>query len=329
MKKLYVMALGAALAAAGATAASAETVLKLGHVSSADNVYHKGAERFAERVEELTDGSVKVDALCCAQLGNDVAQAKTVQLGAQDLAIVSSNNLAQFDPRIDIFSLPALFQDIPSAKKAVFGPVGDEVFENFREATGLRVVYTTAWGSRSLINNRGSIEKPDDLDGLLIRSPGSPVMNATYKSFGASPTPVAFAELFTALQQKTVDGADMSPCDVLSLKYYEVQDHLTTSNLFTGFGMVVMNDRKFQSLTDKEQQAILDAGREAGEYSWGLTEQCDKDGLAKAKEVGMEVVELTPEQRQPFFDQARTVWGDFEERVGGRDLIDRLVESSK
>lgn len=329
MRKLYSLALGAALAVAGATTVSAETVLKLGHVSSADNVYHKGALRFAERVDELTDGSVKVDALCCAQLGNDVAQAKTVQLGAQDLAIVSSNNLAQFDPRIDIFSLPALFQDIPSAKKAVFGPVGDEVFENFREATGLRVIYTTAWGSRSLINNRGSIEKPDDLEGLLIRSPGSPVMNATYKSFGASPTPVAFAELFTALQQKTVDGADMSPCDVLSLKYYEVQDHLTTSNLFTGFGMVVMNDRKFQSLSDKEQQAILDAGREAGEYSWGLTEQCDQDGLAKAKEVGMDVVELTPEQRQPFFDQARTVWGDFEERVGGRDLIDRLVESSK
>jgi tripartite ATP-independent transporter DctP family solute receptor len=309
--------------------AAAETVLKLGHVSSADNVYHKGAERFAERVAELTDGSVTVDALCCAQLGNDVAQAKTVQLGAQDLAIVSSNNLAQFDPTIDIFSLPALFQDIPSAQKAVFGPVGDEIFENFRQATGMRVVYTTAWGTRALINNERSIKEPDDLVDLLIRSPGSPVMNATYKEFGASPTPVAFAELFTALQQETVDGADMSPCDVLSLKYYEVQDHLTTSNLFTGFGMVVMNDRKFQSLTPEEQEAILTAGREAGEYSWGLTAQCDEDGIAKAKEVGMDVVLLTPEERAPFFETARSIWPEFEERVGGRDLIDRLVAASE
>ena len=234
----------------------AETVLKLGHVSSAENVYHKGALRFAERVAELTDGSVTVDALCCAQLGNDVAQAKTVQLGAQDLAIVSSNNLAQFYPAIDIFSLPALFEDIPSAQKAVFGPVGDEIFENFRKATGMRVVYTTAWGTRALINDKRSIKQPSDLDGILIRSPGSPVMNATYKAMGAAPTPVAFAELFTALQQKTVDGADMSPCDVLSLKYYEVQSHLTTSNLFTGFGMVVMNDRKFQSLSLSCRQRI-------------------------------------------------------------------------
>lgn len=320
----------AAIALAMTTGHSmAETVLKLGHVSSADNVYHKGAERFAEKVNELTDGSVTVDTLCCAQLGNDVAQAKTVQLGAQDLAIVSSNNLAQFDPRIDIFSLPALFQDIPSAQKAVFGPVGDEIFENFRQATGMRVIYTTAWGSRSLINNKNSIKSPADMEGLLIRSPGSPVMNATYKAFGANPTPVAFAELFTALQQKTVDGADMSPCDVLSLKYYEVQDHLTTSNLFTGFGMVVMNDKKFQSLTEKEQDAILKAGREAGEYSWGLTEQCDKDGIEKAKEVGMDVVLLEPEERAVFFDAAQGVWGEFEERVGGRDLIDRLVEASQ
>jgi len=329
MKRLTILALSAIALIAASGLAVAETTLKLGHVSSTENVYHKGAERFAEQVAELTNGSVTVDNLCCAQLGNDVAQAKTVQLGAQDLAIVSSNNLAQFDPRIDIFSLPALFQDIPSAQKAVFGPVGDEIFENFRQATGMRVIYTTAWGTRALINNKISIKEPGDLDGLLIRSPGSPVMNATYKAFGAAPTPVAFAELFTALQQKTVDGADMSPCDVLSLKYYEVQDNLTTSNLFTGFGMVVMNDRKFQKLSEEEQKAILEAGREAGEYSWGLTAQCDEDGIAKAKEVGMDVVLLTPEQRSPFFEKARGTWPEFEERVGGRDLIDRLVAASK
>jgi tripartite ATP-independent transporter DctP family solute receptor len=329
MRRITILALGAFVVTLAGGPVVAETVLKLGHVSSADNVYHKGALRFGERVAELTNGSVKVDALCCAQLGNDVAQAKTVQLGAQDLAIVSSNNLAQFDPRIDIFSLPALFQDIPSAQKAVFGPVGDEIFENFRKATGLRVVYTTAWGTRALINNKISIKEPRDLDGLLIRSPGSPVMNATYKAFGASPTPVAFAELFTALQQKTVDGADMSPCDVLSLKYYEVQDHLTTSNLFTGFGMVVMNDRKFQKLSKDEQDAVLKAGREAGEYSWGLTAQCDEDGIAKSKAAGMDVVLLTPEQRAPFFKAARGTWPEFEERVGGRDLIDRLVKASQ
>lgn len=317
------------LAAAACLPAHAQTTLKLGHVSSADNVYHLGAVRFAERVAALTNGAVKVDTLCCAQLGNDVAQAKTVQLGAQDLAIVSSNNLAQFYPQIDIFSLPALFEDIPSAQKAVFGPVGAEIFESFRKATGMRVIYTTAWGSRSMINNKRSVTKPEDMKDLLIRSPGSPVMNATYKSMGANPTPVAFAELFTALQQKTVDGADMSPCDVLSLKYYEVQAHLTTTNLFTGFGMVVMNDRKFQSLGKAEQEALLKAGREAGEYSWGLTAQCDKDGIARSKKQGLTVIELTPAQRAPFFQIARGVWPEFEKRVGGKELIDRLVSASK
>lgn len=329
MRSVTIAVAGLLLAGGASLPAHAQTTLKLGHVSSADNVYHLGALRFAERVGALTHGSVKVDALCCAQLGNDVAQAKTVQLGAQDLAIVSSNNLAQFYAPIDIFSLPALFEDIPSAQKAVFGPVGAEIFENFRKATGMRVVYTTAWGSRSMINNKRSITKPADMKDLLIRSPGSPVMNATYKAMGANPTPVAFAELFTALQQKTVDGADMSPCDVLSLKYYEVQSHLTTSNLFTGFGMVVMNDRKFQSLKKPEQDAVLKAGREAGEYSWGLTAECDKEGIARSKKQGLTVVELTPEQRAPFFQIARGVWPEFEKRVGGKDLIDRLVKSSK
>ena len=317
------------LASGASLPVHAQTTLKLGHVSSADNVYHLGAVRFAERVAALTNGSVKVDTLCCGQLGNDVAQAKTVQLGAQDLAIVSSNNLAQFYAPIDIFSLPALFEDIPSAQKAVFGPVGAEIFESFRKATGMRVVYTTAWGSRSMINNKRSITKPEDMKDLLIRSPGSPVMNATYKALGANPTPVAFAELFTALQQKTVDGADMSPCDVLSLKYYEVQTNLTTTNLFTGFGMVVMNERKFQSLKPAEQEAILKAGREAGEYSWGLTAQCDKDGIARSKKQGLNVVELTPQQRAPFFQIVRGVWPEFEKRVGGKELIDRLANAGK
>ncbi|MFZ9408420.1 MAG: hypothetical protein ACO26U_15185, partial [Burkholderiaceae bacterium] len=129
MRTLITAIAGLWLAAGAIQPAHSQTTLKLGHVSSADNVYHLGAVRFAERVAALTNGSVKVDPLCCAQLGNDVAQAKTVQLGAQDLAIVSSNNLAQFYAPIDIFSLPALFEDIPSAQKAVFGPVGAEIFE--------------------------------------------------------------------------------------------------------------------------------------------------------------------------------------------------------
>ena len=116
---------------------------------------------------------------------------------------------------------------------------------------------------------------------------------------------------------------------MLSLKYYEVQSHLTTTNLFTGFGMVVMNDRKFQSLKKSEQDAILQAGKEAGEYSWGLTAQCDKDGIARSKKQGLNVIELTAEQRAPFFQIARSVWPEFEKRVGGKELIDRLVNASK
>jgi TRAP-type C4-dicarboxylate transport system substrate-binding protein len=157
------------LAAGAGLPAYAQTTLKLGHVSSADNVYHLGAVRFAERVAALTNGSVKVDTLCCAQLGNDVAQAKTVQLGAQDLAIVSSNNLAQFYAPIDIFSMPALFEDIPSAQKAVFGPVGAEFFETVRMATGRRGVATRAGGGRAWMNKRRSICKRGALRGLRCR----------------------------------------------------------------------------------------------------------------------------------------------------------------
>jgi len=82
-------------------------------------------------------------------------------------------------------------------------------------------------------------------------------------------------------------------------------------------------------LSEAEQDTILQAGREAGEYSWGLTAACDEAGIAKSKEAGLEVVELTPEQRAPFFELARSVWPEFEERVGGRELLDRLVEASK
>ncbi len=308
--------------------AGAGMLLKGGHVSAADNGYQLGAELWGKRVAEITKGEVKINSLCCAQLGNDVAQAKAVHLGAQDFAIVSSNNLSQFDPRIDIFSLPGLFQDNASAQRAVRSPVGAEIFENFRKATGLRVVYTTGWGARAIINNIRPIYKLEDIKGLLIRSPGSPVMNSTYKLVGANPVPVAFAELFTALQQKTVDGADMSPCDILTLKYYEVQKYLTTTNLFVGFGCIVMNDKKFSKYSPAIQKALLDAGKEAEEYSWSIVDKCDKRGIAKAKEVGLTVVELTEAERMPIFKQVRAVWPEYANKVGGQDLINRLAAAS-
>ena len=320
---------GVVWAALSATPAAAETILKGGHVGAADHAYQLGAERWGKRISELTNGEVTADSLCCAQLGNDVAQAKAVQLGAQDFAIVSSNNLSQFDPRIDIFSLPGLFNDTPGALKAVAGPVGQEIFDNFRKKTGLRIVYTTGWGARAIINNTRPIRKVEDLKGLLIRSPGSPVMNSTYKLLGANPTPVAFAELFTALQQKIVDGADMSPCDTKTLKYYEVQKYMTTTNMFVGFGCIVMNERRFQKLSPAHQKAVLTAAKEAEPYAWGLINQCDLDGIAVSKKAGLGVVELTPEERAPFHQQVKPIWNEYAPKLGGLDLINRLQASSR
>lgn len=308
--------------------ARAEIVLQGGHVVSKEHGYHLGAEFWGKRVEEITKGEVKIKTLCCAQLGNDVAQAKAVHLGAQDFAIVSSNNLSQFDPRIDIFSLPGLFQDNESAQRAVTSSVAAEIFENFRKATGLRVAYTTGWGSRAIINSKRPIYKLEDIKGLLIRSPGSPVMNSTYKILGANPVPVSFAELFSALQQNTVDGADMSPCDILSLKYYEVQKYLTTTNLFVGFGCVVMNDKKFSKYSPAIQKALLDAAKEAEEYSWSVVNKCDRAGIAKSKAHGLTVVEFTAAERMPIFKKVRAIWPEYADKVGGQDLINRLVEAS-
>jgi tripartite ATP-independent transporter DctP family solute receptor len=318
------LSLGAALPQAAL--AKAEYVLKLGHGSSATNPYQTGALYFADKVKQYTNGKVEIQVFPSFQLGDDIVQAKAVQMGTQDMCLIASNNTTGFWRAIDIFTLPYLQPSYDAAKQVLFGPVGKEIAAKFQKATGMRIITYFTFGIRCIANNKHPVKVPDDLNGMKIRSPKNPIMLATYKALGANPVPVAFAELFTALQQGVADGCDMSPADIFHNKYYEVQKYMSTTNIFTGVTLVLINEKLFQKMPADIQKAMQKAADEAGPYEWKVNEEADAKSIEEVKKRGMQV--LSPDIK-PFKEKVKPVWQEFAKQVGGMEMIERVLAAQK
>src|SRR5699024_5676593 len=172
-----------------------------------DHPYTKGLEEFSRLVSEKSDGQVTVDHFHSSQLGDERDMIEGLQLGTLEMALVSTAPLSSFTKDFLVFDLPFIFEDSQAARNVLDGEIGEELFEKLDDQFIIGLAY---WenGFRSVSNSRGPVEKPEDMKGLKIRTMENPVHMASFRAMGASPTPMAFGELFTALQQKTIDGQE-------------------------------------------------------------------------------------------------------------------------
>ncbi len=200
--------------------------IRVGHVLAPDHPYTDGLKMFAKLVSKKTNGKVTVDVFHSSQLGDERDMIEGLQLGTLEMALVSTAPLSDFTQKFLAFDLPFIFKDAESARKVVDGPIGNELFQAL---DGQQIKGLAYWenGFRSVTNNKRPIETPEDMKGLKIRTMENPVQMANFKSLGASPSPMAFGELFTALQQKTIDGQENPLPIVDTSKFYEVQDYLS------------------------------------------------------------------------------------------------------
>ena len=160
--------------------------LRLAHGLTTGSPYDMGANRFAELVEMYTRGEIRVKILPSAQLGKEQDTAKDVQLGTLDMTLVAINNASMWYKPLDIFIMPFIFRNREHANAVIRGPVGEELFENYRNASGNRILSVFEWGDRAIFNNKRSISHPDDMKGIKIRVPKNAVMVDTYNAFGAT-----------------------------------------------------------------------------------------------------------------------------------------------
>jgi TRAP-type transport system periplasmic protein len=307
----------------GNSSFAAQTInLKLGHAVAPEHPYHLGAMKFAELVAQKTANKVKIDVYPSTQLGNERDMVEGLQLGTIDLVVTSTGPLGGFVPKMFVVDLPFLFRDREHAYKVLDGPIGRELLDAFAEK-GIKGLAFWENGFRQITNNVRPIEKPEDLKGIKIRTMENKVHLAAFRAFGASPTPMAWSEVYTALQQKTIDGQENPVAIVYHQKIYEVQKYLALTGHFYSPTPLLMSLKVFNALPKDIQKIMLDTALECATYERNLLRDSEAKQLAEVKAKGTQV---TIPNKKPFQEAAGPVYKEFRDQFG-KEIIDKIIST--
>ncbi|MDH4574250.1 TRAP transporter substrate-binding protein [Salinicola acroporae] len=282
-------ALGATLLGSQA-AMAADYTLKFGHLANEQNIWNKAALKFKERVEANSDGRIEVQVFPNEQLGTEMDVINSIQLGTADMTI-TGESLQNWAPKAAMMAVPYLFRDADQMRKAVEGDVGQQIESQITERTGLVPLAWFERGPRELTSNR-PIKTPDDLDGLRIRVPNVPLFVDTWEALGARPTPMAFSEVFTSLQQNTIEAQENPLSLIESASFNEVQKYVDMTDHVRSWIYVVIGKQKLESMPDDLQSVVRDAASEMQSYEEKLFVEDQKRLEQALKDKGMTFVEV-------------------------------------
>ncbi len=264
--------------------------IKFGHSGSLEHQYHIGAEHFKKLVEEKSGGELKVTIFPQGQLGGERDLAEGVRMGTIEIGSASPGNMSGFVPELELFGVPFLFQ----TKKQVYTALDGEVGEYFNKLLLDKGFVNFAYwevGFRNMSNNIRPVKAPADMQGLKIRVQESKIKVELIKSLGAIPTPIPFGELYSALQQKVVDGQENPIATIYSMKFYEVQKYISLTGHTYEPALVFANPRWFNALSPEHQKILREAGQETAVYQRARLAELDAERLDVMKKAGVQVEE--------------------------------------
>ena len=300
--------------------ASAQETMKMNISITQNSHYGVAIDAFAKEVEQRTSGRYKVQNFYSGALGAERESIEGVQLGTLDLTMTSTGPVPNFVPEVAILDIPFLFRDYAHARGTLDGPIGQEMLQKF-QSKGLVAL---AWGEngfRHMTNNKRPVNVPDDLKGLKMRTMENPIHIQAYKQFGILPTPMAFTEVFTALQQGTVDGQE-NPLSVISAgKLGQVQKHISLTGHVYSPALILMSKVKFDKLSPADKQAFMDAAKEAVKANRARIDDDERKVVAELKGLGMTVVENVDKAK--FQTALAPTFAEFGKRFG-QDNIDKI-----
>lgn len=292
----------------GSPASAAEkVVLKAGHSAAATEPYHIGFEFFKKRVEELTNGRVEVQLFPNRTLGNERDMIEGLLLGSVHVTVPANAVMVGFVPETKVFDLPFLFRDRPHMYKVMDGPVGQELGEKMR-VKGFRLLAYYEAGIRHIMTNKKAITKLEDLKGLKIRTMENPVHLEAFRAMGASPLPMAYGEVYTALQQGVIDGAEAANTNYEAQKFYEVAPNWSMVAWTTLIADMIMGEKFYQGLPADIQKAIMQAAQESAKVEREAYAKSEDVALVALKAKGVKITTPNPE---PFRKAAHAVYATF------------------
>ncbi len=293
-----------------------EFVLRFAHIVEEDNPAHEAAVAFKEEIEKESDGRITVNLFPNASLyGSDREIIEALQLGNIEVSIVGTPSLGNFNENFYVLDLPYIFDDKEAARTALSGELGDKLAESL-ESSNLKTLAYGYDGFRHVLNNKKAIEEPADMKGLKIRVQESELQQDIFTDMGSSPSPLAFGELYTSLQQNTFDGMDSTISLIHSGKFYEVQKHLSLTSHSYSATIALIGSKVFDSLPEDLQEVVMTAGENMEQEYYKLVDDYEAASLAEFEEDALiEINEISPEDREKFIDAIQPVYDKYTKKL--------------
>ena len=305
--------------------ALAATTLTLGHGAAPGNPRALAATEFARLVQEKTGGEVTVNIAGSEQLGNDVAMLTSLRTGALDLTANSQGAASGLVPELSALGLPLLFDDANAAFRVLQGPVGAELAKKF-SALGMTVLEWWDNGIRHVTNGKRPINKPEDLQGLKIRTPADPVTIEIFRALGAATEQISFSELYVALQQGVVDGQENPLANIATAKITEVNPYISLTAHKWESTPFLMSQIGSYKLNEAQRKAVQEAATEAGQIQRRLMVEADQKYLAEFK--ANPDIKVNDVDREAFRAATAPVIESWRQKAFG-DFVSQVVEAAR
>lgn len=287
--------------------------IKIAHSMAPEHSYNAASEKFKEIVEKKTDGRINVEVYPNSQLGGERETIEAVQAGTLEMVMTGTSAMSGFVPEWQVFDMAYLFKDYDEFWKVMKSGIGEKFCHEYSEEKGFRGLGIGCMGTRNVHSVNKPVYDIGDMKGLKIRVMESNVHIKSFKAMGAAPVTMAFSELFTALEQGTVDAEESVPSAAYTSKTYEICNYYSLTEHFWLPCCMFMSEKFFQTLSEEDQALVEEAGAEAMEYQWQYHEKEDKEKLQIMKDAGTKVNEV--KDKKPFIKAAHSVYNDILEDV--------------
>jgi len=295
---------------------------KVGFNTVEDSIRGEAAKTFKKTIEEESEGDISVELFPNEELGSDNEMVESVQVGALDFQLSSSGVLAEIMPEYLFTDLPFIFENDDEAHAVLDGPYGDTLKEISTDE-GIKMLNTFSIGFSQITTNEKPVEKPEDLEGVSMRSPDEPIAIDTFETLKSQVTTLPLTELYLALEQGTVDGQFNPLTAINDSKFYEVQNYLAVADINFYHAPFIMNQDLFEGLDEETQQLVQDAADEATEVAREVAAETESEML---DDIEDEFEEVTEPDKEEFQDMLEPVYDSYEEEIG-KDVMEEATNT--
>jgi len=306
---------------APATAQAAKLELKLGHIQTEQDFWHLGSLKFKEELEKRSNGEITLKIYPNSTLGGDRDLVEGMQMGTVDFGLVAGV-LGNFEKSIGLLELPYLFDSQEEFNKVIHGPIGEEIAGRMVKKAGIRILNWWDRGPRQTTSNK-PINKLEDLKGLKIRLPEIPAMVNSWRAMGANPTPMAWSEVYTGLQQNVIEAQENPIPFIYGGRINEVQKYIAMTDHKYEYVTIAMSEMRWKKLNDAQRKIIVEAANAATAYENQLVLDKTNELLAEMQKKGLQV---THPDKKELAAAARSVHEDFAKTVD-LDLYKRILQT--